>query len=241
MKTWSCLGPRRLLAALAAVVFSIPAQAVPRRLILLRHGEKANDYALCGLGQERSLAVRDTYLGRGASDPSLFNGQTPAAFFAVTLHTVELAAPSAASWGMPLINYAVVPMDGRDAQLQDEMNAATKLAAADLLNNPVWHDRTVVVVWEHLNIASTRLERQNPGVPVTLRQLLNLDRLSGVPAKWEGSNYDFFWVVDFDPANSPRPTGFQMVKQTYGAPFKNLPENDWGTPLPADYPSSCLR
>ena len=66
---------------------------------------------------------------------------------------------------MPLINYAVVPMDGRDAQLQDEMNAATKLAAADLLNNPAWHDRTVVVVWEHLNIASTRLERQNSGVP----------------------------------------------------------------------------
>ena len=90
---------------------------------------------------------------------------------------MELAAPSAASWGMPLINYAVVPMDGRDAQLQDEMNAATKLAAADLLNNPAWHDRTVVVVWEHLNIASTRLERQNSGVPVTLRQLLNLERL----------------------------------------------------------------
>ena len=76
---------------------------------------------------------------------------------------------------------------------------------------------------------------------MTLRQLLNLERLSGVPAKWEGSNYDFFWVVDFDPASSPRPTGFQMVKQTYGAPFKTLPENDWGTPLPVDYPTSCLR
>ena len=241
MMTWGCFGTRRLLAAVAAVVCAVPAQAVPRRLILLRHGEKANDYALCSLGQERSRAVRDTYLGQGASNPSLFNGQNPAAFLSVTLHTVELVAPSAASWGLPLITYAVVPMEGREDDLEDELDAATRLAAADLLNNPDWHDRTVVLVWEHLNIASTRLERQNSGVPVTLRQLLNLDRLSGVPDKWEGSNYDFFWVVDFDPASSPRPTGFQMVKQTYGAPFNTLPQNDWGTPLPADYPTSCLR
>ena len=74
MKTWRCLGPRRLLAALAAVVCAVPAQAVPRRLILLRHGEKANDYALCSLGQERSIAVRDTYLGRGARAANSLRG-----------------------------------------------------------------------------------------------------------------------------------------------------------------------
>ena len=241
MTTFKKSCSRWLLAGSLVLAFSSPVQAVPRRIILLRHGEKANDYALCSLGQERSLAIRDTYLGRGASDPSLFAGQPPAAFLAITLHTLELAAPSAASWGLPITAYAVVPMEGRDVDLQEEMNAATKLAAADVLNNPAWHDRTLVMTWEHLNIASRRLENQSDGVAVTLRQLLNLQQLSGVPAKWEGSNYDYFWVVDFDPGTSTSPIGFQMLKQTYGSPFGGLPQNNWGAPLPQGYPPGCLR
>ncbi|MGA0215181.1 MAG: hypothetical protein ACO3I3_01190, partial [Vulcanococcus sp.] len=78
MTTFNTSCSRWLLAVSFALAFASPVQAVPRRIILLRHGEKANDYALCSLGQERSLAIRDTYLGRGASDPSVFAGQPPA-------------------------------------------------------------------------------------------------------------------------------------------------------------------
>ena len=44
---------------------------MPRKVILLRHGEKANAYALCAIGQQRSLALRDTYLGRNATNSVL--------------------------------------------------------------------------------------------------------------------------------------------------------------------------
>ena len=83
--------------------FSHPqlAAAVPREIVLLRHGEKQNAFALCPTGVQRSLALKASYLGKGAS-PSLFEtGEAPAAFFVITLHTLELATPAAASWAFP--------------------------------------------------------------------------------------------------------------------------------------------
>ena len=85
------------LALITSAATITPAQAVPRRIILLRHGEKANAYALCSVGQQRAIALRDTYLGRNASNDSLLERQSPAAFLAITLHTQETTAPSAAS------------------------------------------------------------------------------------------------------------------------------------------------
>lgn len=219
--------------------FLSSAHAVPRKVILLRHGEKANAYALCAIGQQRSLALRDTYLGRNATNSVLLGGQAPAAFLAITLHTLELAAPSAQSWGMPINTYAVVPLDGGGAAVPQELKNATRIAAADVLSNPAWHDRTVVMTWQHTSIANARLERQNPGEKVTLRQLLNLDRLPGVPETWPGKNYDYFWVVNYDPQRSEIPTSFEMVKQVYAPPFNTLPQNDWGAPLPKGYAAGC--
>ena len=47
------------------------AEAVPRRIIILRHGEKLDSYKLCDLGQRRSLALRDYYLGKGAAESQI--------------------------------------------------------------------------------------------------------------------------------------------------------------------------
>ena len=47
------------------------ALATPARIIILRHGEKADKWKLCGVGQERADALAANYLGRGAAK-SLF-------------------------------------------------------------------------------------------------------------------------------------------------------------------------
>lgn len=51
-------------------------------------------------------------------------------------------------------------------------------------------------------------------------------------------NYDYFWIVDFPP-NSNVPSKFTMVKQEFGGPFANLPQNDWDTPNGLDASSGC--
>ena len=53
------------------------------------------------------------------------------------------------------------------------------------------------MVWEHKHIANEKLEAKFEGEAVTLRKLLKLDILPGVPKTWPGDNYDYFWIVDF--------------------------------------------
>ena len=85
------------------------------------------------------------------------------------------------------------------------------------------------MVWEHKHIANEKLEAKFEGQGVTLRHLLKLDILPGVPKTWPGDTYDYFWIVDF-PANSNVPSKFTMVKQDFGTSFPDVPANDWDTP-----------
>ena len=82
--------------------------------------------------------------------------------------------------------------------------------------------KTVVMVWEHDHIADAKLEKKFSGEAVTLRQLLHLDTLKGVPDTWPSGNYDYFWIVDFDRGASA-PTGFRMVKQCSTALTQTCP------------------
>jgi hypothetical protein len=212
------------------------AGAVPHEIILLRHGEKQDPFALCPIGVQRSLALKSSYLGKEAS-PTLFApGDTPAAFFVITLHSVELATPAAASWGAPLLDYAVVPLKGvPDVNEDQELDERTREAASDVMTDPLWSGKTVVMVWEHKHIANAKREKHAANAS-TLRQLLHLDALGKtVPKTWSGTNYDYFWIVGYE-GGSPTPTSFKSTKQVFTAPFTSVPQNDWGQPenLPAD-------
>src|ERR1700734_3396288 len=88
-------------AALAAT----PAEARPSRVIILRHAEKLNAYALCDLGRERAEALGKQFLGQGATQSLFAHGERPAAFMAVPLHPLETISPAAPSWGLPAIAY----------------------------------------------------------------------------------------------------------------------------------------
>ena len=103
---------RLVLAALLLCCSLAAAFAAPSRIIILRHGEKEDAWRLCGVGEQRAQALAANYLGRNAANSLFASGEKPAAFLAITLHTLELAAPAAATWSLPLTLYAAPPTSG---------------------------------------------------------------------------------------------------------------------------------
>lgn len=230
---------RTILAALLLAACAQTALAAPARIIILRHGEKADKWKLCQIGQQRADALRLNYLGKGAAKSLFTEGNDPAFFFAITLHTLELASPAAASWSKPLILYSAVPEKGTDdEEAVETLNRRTQEAASNIMQNPALNGKTVVMVWEHKHIANAKLVAKSPGEAVTLRQLLQLDRLKDVPETWPSGNYDYFWVVDY-AGGSGTPTGFRMVKQAFEGRYSKLPANDWGAPNGLTSDSQC--
>lgn len=226
-----------LMATLAAGA----ATAAPARIILLRHGEKLNDWQLCPVGVQRSQALKAQHLGKGAADSLFRPGETPKAFFAITLHTLELITPAATSWGQPVITYSVLP-EGSAATFQEQLNAQTRQAAHDLLTDPRWEGQTVVVTWEHDHIAKVvspaKAEKRPGPAPVTLYDLLGLSKFADAPADWPDATYDYFWIIDFDPATKA-PSAFKMEKQVFTGAFAGVPQNDWGAPNGLTAASKC--
>lgn len=213
--------------------------AAPSRIIILRHGEKADDWKLCSVGLERAQALRLNYLGRDAAKSLFGEGEPPAFFFAITLHTAELAAPAVESWNKPIIFYSALPQDSAK-EFEELLHARTREAASNILTNPALKGKTVVMVWEHHHIADPDLDaKYQHEAAVTLRQLFHLDILPGVPKKWPDDNFDYFWIVDF-PKNSNVPSKFTMAKQDFGTSFPNVPANDWDTPDGLDAKSGCV-
>jgi hypothetical protein len=224
-----------LLAASCAAAF-----AAPSRVIILRHGEKADDWKLCETGQQRAQALKYNYLGKDAAKSLFSEDAPPAFFFAITLHTLELATPAVNSWGKPIILYSVLPEEN-EKKFTDALNDRTREAAGNILNNPALNGKTVVMVWEHKHIANEALgDKYQREAAVTLRQLFHLDILPGVPREWPDDNYDYFWIVDF-PENSNVPSKFEMVKQEFGKSFPGVPSNDWGKPDGLDAASGCVK
>lgn len=229
---------RLALAALLSLFALHSALAAPSRIIILRHGEKADDWKLCEIGQQRAKALALNYLGKDAAKSLFEDGGEPAFFFTITLHTIELATPAVTSWSKPLILYAVMP-SGRDKkEFTKDLNRRTQDAARNILVNPALNGKTLVMVWEHKHIANEKLEAEFPNEQVTLRQLFKLDILPGVPKTWPADTYDYFWIVDF-PDNSNVPSKFSMMKQEFGASFPKVPSNDWGAPDGLDASSGC--
>jgi hypothetical protein len=225
------------LAGLAALAAAPVAEAQPSRVIILRHAEKLNAYALCDLGRERADALAKQFLGQGTAQSLFAPGERPAAFMAVTLHPLETITPAAQTWGLPVVDYSVVPNKDEDDDAETEINVRTQEAARDLMSNHEYDGKIVVVAWEHKHIASHKLEKQYRGQEVTFRQLL---RLGQAPESWSDTNYDYFWIVDYAPGN-PNPIKFQAIKQTFLPPFNALPAPDWDAPEPKHIEAGCKK
>ena len=232
--------PRHLIV-LAALLLPLPAYAQPAQIIIVRHSEKLDDYALCDMGKTRADALSEQYLGRGSAQSLFGAGGKPDAMIAMTMHTIDTITPAAQSWNIPVTAYTVIPAKGgKDRAEELQENVRTQEAAKDVLNDAQYGGKNVVMMWEHERIASQELEAKFPGEQVTLRQLLHLDQVAGVPDRWPDETYDYFWIVDFAPGNSV-PVSFRMVRQVFAAPFDPLPSNGWGEPEPRHIAAGCLR
>ena len=230
---------RCLLAVLLLVATVGVSLATPARVIIVRHGEKADEWKLCGVGQQRAKALAANFLGRDSKNSLFASDEQPAAFYAITLHTIELASPAVESWKMPLTLFSVVPEPGKKNEVSTKsLNRRTEEAVAALMADPNLNGKTVVMVWEHRHIANAKLEAGFPGQKITLRQLLKLDELEDVPTTWPSDNYDYFWIVDFADGSS-MPSGFSMAKQAFAPPFDKLPTNDWDKPNGLKSASGC--
>ncbi|QFR33093.1 histidine phosphatase family protein [Ancylobacter sp. TS-1] len=232
-----------LLAGLAGTLPAGNADAAPRRIVIVRHGEKHTPLTLCSIGKERAQALAAQYLSP-TSPMSLLRGDPPAAILAMTLHTVETARPIARAWKMKLVAPPIgyVPIRN-DRYFNAKLNTVNQRVARDLLENPRWHGKTVLMVWEHFHIASAALEAEFAGEQITLRQLLNLDRVKGVPGgvpkTWPNPNYNFFWILTYDRPEDTVPSRFEVIRQYFAEPFANLPSNNWGAPEPRPPGSGC--
>ena len=231
---------RLALTALLCLSSLGAAVATPARIIILRHGEKADASNLCEIGQDRANALATYYLGRDAAKSLFAPGDEPAAFLAITVHTQELAAPAAATWDQPLTLYPVIHQKRlKHKAFEMELNHRTQQAVHDVMTDPRFAGRTVVMVWEHKHIANKEPVDGTSGEAVTLRQLLKLDQLSGVPETWPSGTYDYFWIVEYDNQGSDVPTRFSMIKQEFEAPYDGIPNNDWGQPNRLGAESGC--
>lgn len=232
---------RIALITLTACVVSVPSLAAPERLVIVRHGEKLDTWQLCQTGLDRAQALNDHYLGPKAADPIF--ASAPAAILTITLHTSETAQPTAHALGLPLTNFVALPAAGiSKLQMEVLTNHQNQRAAQVLLTDPQYAGKQVLMFWEHFRIASAALEARYPGEQVTLRQLLKLDQppfANQVPATWPDGNYNFFWIVDFNPDGSIK--AFNTIRQAYQGRYANLPNNDWGTPEPLAADSPCRR
>jgi hypothetical protein len=230
----------RCMLALLVLVGSVGASlATPVRIIILRHGEMADEWKLCSVGQQRAKALAANFLGRDSQTSLFATGEQPAAFYAITLHTLELASPAAESWNLPITVFSEVPDEGKKNEVSTKLlNRRTEEAVASVMADPGLNGKTVVMVWEHRHIANAKIEAGFPGQKISLRQLLQLDQLQDVPTTWPGDNFDYFWIVDF-AGGSSTPTSFSMVKQNFAPPFDNLPTNDWDKPNGLKRASGC--
>jgi hypothetical protein len=230
------------LAMLLAVMSGALSAAIahPSEVIILRHPEKVDQLRLCRTGRQRSEALTRQYLGKHASQSLFPEGVAPAAFVAITLHSLELATPIADSWKLPVTIYSVLPAHDKDTFTR-ELNSATRAAVRKVMTDPSYTGKPVVMIWEHNHIASEWLAVKYRTKPVTLRQLFGLGRLPDVPSTWPAQTYDYFWIVKFGNPATDIPTGFTLVKQVFQPPYNTLPQNDWGQDEPAHAEDGCIK
>lgn len=148
------------------------ALAVPAQVIIIRHGEKpATGSNLNVRGEERATALVPYFL----NNPALTQYGPPVAIYAAGSHknattrSIETCTPTAQALGISV-------------QATYTKKDFAPLAQ-DILNNPKYSGKTVLVCWEHKMIPF----------------LTNALGVQPMPAPWPGKVFDRTWVITFKP------------------------------------------
>lgn len=175
----------RSLALLAWLAGSL-AQATPREIVIVRHGEKhaqaeSKDGELRVRGCDRAYQLPKLFSEKDRRDKPHFD--PPVAVYAVrpgpgyrAIRAAETAAPTAETYGTPLI--VVYTREQQEA------------VAREILSKPAYDGKTVLIVWEH------------HAVPALAKALKLPD--SQNPGDWPNSVFDQEWVIDYDKSGKFR-------------------------------------
>jgi hypothetical protein len=181
-----------LLCSVVLTMLVVPVNAVPKRVIILRHGEKE---PVCGnlspRGVLRSLALAQFF----TNNPPILCNRIPKAFFACEPRTIQTITPTAESFpqtrNIPfqhVNDYFALPDVDRPRLVQ-----VTQQVSREILNNQKYTNKILVVCWEHRNI------------PLLAHLLGALQ----APDVWPDESFDMFWVITYNCGS----VDFKMLPQ----------------------------
>jgi hypothetical protein len=170
-----------IFAAALALCCAAGALAAPAQVILIRHAEKP-EYGnqLSERGFRRAEALVRFFLNEAA----VTRYGAPAAIYAAapkhedsSIRSIQTVQPLAGALGQePIVKFT--------------RGQARKLAA-DIMENPAYDGRMVLVCWQHGNIYDIALElAQYNGSPQSA--------LAALPGEWPDGVYDRVWLLDFN-------------------------------------------
>jgi hypothetical protein len=153
----------------SVLLFLVPVLlfAAPAQVILIRHAEKPEGGdALSLKGRERAMALVPFFNG----NPKVLSYGLPAALYAEKklARTVQTIKPLAENMEIAIVEKF------SESQIRPLVN--------DVLNNPDYEGKMVVICWSHTEIP----------------QIASLLGAKKLPKAWSDKAYDRLWVLNFD-------------------------------------------
>lgn len=149
-------------------------QAAPAQILIIRHGEKKDDYDpyLSAKGRRRADALVKVFL----NDPRFNLYGPPVAIYAALPHHVDSSHRPELTM-KPLADKLHIKIN-----LDYRKKKNNEIADDIVFNHPEYNNKTVIICWIHPQIPQLALELGS----------------QQVPAKWTKHAYDRVWRIKFD-------------------------------------------
>lgn len=170
---------RTAVLAAAALFCAAAVQAAPAQVVLIRHAEKpGHSNELSEQGFKRARALPRFF----ASEPAVTRYGPPAAIYAAapkhedsSIRSIQTVTPLAESLGLEI-------------RADYTRGQVTKLAR-DIMENPAYEGRMVLVCWQHGAIPEIAWELARYGGSAAAVQL-------ALPQGWPEEDFDRAWLLD---------------------------------------------
>lgn len=177
---------RLLLLSLLAIPFPLLLEGVPAQVIIIRHGEKpSKGNGLSLKGEQRADALVAFFQGNS----EVLQYGLPDAIFAET-------PESSGKRTRPLLTITplanALNLTPNTSFSRDDIKGLT----GEIMNNPVYEGKMVLVCWEHTEI---------PGIAAALG--------AKAPSKWSKKVFDRVWILSFDTISNSSKIDFADLPQ----------------------------
>ena len=175
----------------------------PARVLIIRHAEKPKSEAseeLSPEGFERAQALTEIFLRQ----PELLSHGTPVAYYAAAYVPGKTSNRSQQTIRLLAASY-------HQAVRSDYEETEFKELAKEIMHEPGFHDKTIMIAWNH------------DYIPQLARALG-----ANAPAYWPEDVFDKIWVIDFHPTKNPT---FIETEQNLDIRQLQTPNREVGTDL----------